>query len=121
MDKTQHDLIANAPQKDSLNSVLEQQPTLSNFVKQAGLQELAELVEGDNFVACDLDLHGVQGCADMRENISWSAMSVVRFSTPYSVNAIAPSGRSRLYTQISPSSGSMPDASSAIRSSSTLR
>lgn len=70
MDKTQHDLIANAPQKDSLMAVLEQQPTLSNVVKQAGLQEVAEMVEGDNFVVCDLDLHGVQGCADMREMVA---------------------------------------------------
>ena len=70
MDKTQHGLIANDPKSDSLMAVLEQQPTLTNFVKQAGLQEVAKMVEGDNFVVCDLDLHGVQGCADMREMIA---------------------------------------------------
>ena len=70
MNKTQHGLIANDPKSDSLMAVLEQQPTLTNFVKQAGLQEVAEMVEGDNFVVCDLDLHGVQGCADMREMIA---------------------------------------------------
>ena len=70
MNKTQHGLIANDPKSDSLMAVLEQQPTLTNFVKQAGLQEVAEMVEGDNFVVCDLDLHGVQGCADMREMVA---------------------------------------------------
>ncbi|GGC39101.1 hypothetical protein GCM10011371_28100 [Novosphingobium marinum] len=70
MDKTQHGLIAKVPQNDGLMAVLEQQPTLSNFVKQAGLQEVAEMVEGDSFVVCDLDLHGVQGCADMREMVA---------------------------------------------------
>ena len=70
MDTTQHDTIASDPKSHSLMVILEQQPTLTHFVKQAGLQEVTEMLKGDNFVVCDLDLHGVQGCADMREMIA---------------------------------------------------
>ena len=115
MNKTQHGLIANDPKSDSLMAVLEQQPTLTNFVKQAGLQEVAEMVEGDNFVVCDLDLHGVQGCADMRamnENqqmvaecvaiglailvaviVGSIAVAIVNLATKFA----APIGRNRVY------------------------
>ena len=70
MEKYQGGLVAKDPQNDSLIAVLAQQPTLTNFVKQAGLQEVADMVEGDNFVVCDLELHGVQGCTDMREMVA---------------------------------------------------
>ena len=62
-------LIAQQPVK-SLTQVLAEKPTLSNFVNQAGLREIADAVEGDDFVVCDLDLHGVQGCADLREAVA---------------------------------------------------
>ena len=55
------------PQGESLMAYLDQQPTLTNFVKHAGLTELADTIEGDNFIVCDIQLHGVQGCADIRE------------------------------------------------------
>ena len=42
---------------------------MTDFVNQAGLGEVAKMVEGDSFVLCDLELHGVQGCADMREKV----------------------------------------------------
>ena len=70
MPEYQASLDAGNPQSDSLMGVLSQQPTLTSFVKQAGLQEVANMVEGDNFVVCDLELHGVQGCADMREMVA---------------------------------------------------
>lgn len=52
---------------ESLSDALGHQPTLTKFVQQVGLQEVAKAVEGDNYVVCDLGMHGVQGCADMRE------------------------------------------------------
>ncbi|MEM6409909.1 MAG: hypothetical protein AAF683_00070 [Pseudomonadota bacterium] len=54
-------------EKESLTEALAHQPTLTNFVQQVGLQEVAKAVEGENYVVCDLGIHGVQGCADMRE------------------------------------------------------
>ena len=70
MPEYQASLDTGNPQSDSLMGVLSQQSTLTSFVKQAGLQEVANMVEGDNFVVCDLELHGVQGCADMREMVA---------------------------------------------------
>ena len=52
---------------ESLSDALADQPTLLSFVQQVGLQEVAKAVEGNNYVVCDLGMHGVQGCADMRE------------------------------------------------------
>lgn len=43
--------------------------SLTSIVKAAGLEHLARRIEGDNFFVCDLTLHGVQGCADMRDAI----------------------------------------------------
>lgn len=59
--------IGQRPEGDSLMAHLDQQPTLTNFIKQAGLTELADTIEGDNFIVCDIQLHGVQGCADIRD------------------------------------------------------
>ena len=55
---------------ESLAATLAREPTLTNFVNQAGLGEVAKMVEGDSFVVCDLELHGVQGCADLREKVA---------------------------------------------------
>ena len=62
-------IIADDIEHADLSDILAQQPTLTNFVNQAGLGEVARMVEGENYVVCDLDLHGVQGCADMREMV----------------------------------------------------
>jgi hypothetical protein len=62
-------IIADDIEHADLSEILAQQPTLTNFVNQAGLGEVARMVEGENYVVCDLDLHGVQGCADMREMV----------------------------------------------------
>lgn len=43
-----------------------QQLTLTNLVNEAGLSEIARAAGGDSFVVCDLNTHGVQGCADLR-------------------------------------------------------
>ncbi len=45
---------------------LTQQLTLTNLVNEAGLSEIARAAGGDSFVVCDLNTHGVQGCADLR-------------------------------------------------------
>lgn len=50
----------------SLEARLAGEPTISNAVTQMGLGEIARTVRGDGFVVCDLNTHGVQGCADMR-------------------------------------------------------
>ena len=55
---------------ESLAAALAREPTLTNFVNQTGLGEVAKMVEGDSFVVCDLELHGVQGCADLREKVA---------------------------------------------------
>ena len=43
--------------------------SLTSMVKAAGLEHLARKIEGDNFIVCDLTLHGVQGCADIRNAV----------------------------------------------------
>lgn len=55
------------PPEQSLEAQLAAEPTISNAVKQMGLGEIASTVRGEGFVVCDLNTHGVQGCADMRE------------------------------------------------------
>lgn len=55
------------PPEQSLQAQLAAEPTISNAVKQMGLGEIASTVRGEGFVVCDLNTHGVQGCADMRE------------------------------------------------------
>lgn len=54
------------PPEQSLQAQLAAEPTISNAVKQMGLGEIASTVRGEGFVVCDLNTHGVQGCADMR-------------------------------------------------------
>ena len=63
-------LQAKTAPSESLAVTLAREPTLTNFVNQAGLGEVAKMVEGDSFVVCDLELHGVQGCADLREKVA---------------------------------------------------
>lgn len=55
-----------APHEQSLEAQLATEPTISNAVTQMGLGEIASTVRGEGFVVCDLNTHGVQGCADMR-------------------------------------------------------
>lgn len=54
------------PPEQSLQAQLAAEPTISNAVKQMGLGEIASTVRGEGFVVCDLNTHGVQGCADIR-------------------------------------------------------
>ena len=57
---------AGTPPSDTFEIHLTQQLTLTNLVNQAGLSEIARAAGGDSFVVCDLNTHGVQGCADLR-------------------------------------------------------
>ncbi|MFO6431385.1 hypothetical protein ACLBKT_14980 [Erythrobacter sp. W302b] len=57
---------AGKPPSDTLEVHFAQQLTLSNLVNEAGLSEIARAAGGDSFVVCDLNTHGVQGCADLR-------------------------------------------------------
>lgn len=57
---------AGAPSSDTVEIHLTQQLTLINLVNEAGLSEIARAAGGDSFVVCDLNTHGVQGCADLR-------------------------------------------------------
>lgn len=66
MDDQSVETGAGQPDDTSLAYHLAMQPTLTNAVNQAGLGEIARTVRGDAFTVCDLNTHGVQGCADMR-------------------------------------------------------
>lgn len=57
---------ADTTHSDAVEIHLTQQLTLTNLVNEAGLSEIARAVGGDSFVVCDLNTHGVQGCADLR-------------------------------------------------------
>ena len=57
---------AGTPPSDTFEIHLTQQLTLANLVNEAGLSEIARAAGGDSFVVCDLNTHGVQGCADLR-------------------------------------------------------
>ena len=57
---------AGEPPSDTFEIHLTQQLTLTNLVNEAGLSEIARAAGGDSFVVCDLNTHGVQGCADLR-------------------------------------------------------
>ena len=57
---------AGTPPSDNFEIHLTQQLTLTNLVNEAGLSEIARAAGGDSFVVCDLNTHGVQGCADLR-------------------------------------------------------
>lgn len=57
---------AGTPPLDTFEVHLTQQLTLTNLVNEAGLSEIARAAGGDSFVVCDLNTHGVQGCADLR-------------------------------------------------------
>lgn len=54
------------PPSDNFEIHLTQQLTLNNLVNEAGLSEIARAAGGNSFVVCDLNAHGVQGCADLR-------------------------------------------------------
>lgn len=57
---------AGTPPSDTFELHLTQQLTLKNLVNEAGLPEIARAAGGNSFVVCDLNAHGVQGCADLR-------------------------------------------------------
>lgn len=57
---------ASKPPSDTFEIHLTQQLTLTNLVNEAGLSEIARAAGADSFVVCDLNTHGVQGCADLR-------------------------------------------------------
>lgn len=57
---------AGTPPSDAFEINLTQQLTLTNLVNEAGLSEIARAAGADSFVVCDLNTHGVQGCADLR-------------------------------------------------------
>ena len=57
---------ADTPRSDTDELHLTQQLTLTTLVNEAGLLEIARAAGGDSFVVCDLNTHGVQGCADLR-------------------------------------------------------
>jgi len=57
---------AGKPPSDNFEIHLTQQLTLTDLVNEAGLSEIARAAGGDSFVVCDLNTHGVQGCADLR-------------------------------------------------------
>ena len=57
---------ASTPPSYTFEIHLTQQLTLANLVNEAGLSEIARAAGGDSFVVCDLNTHGVQGCADLR-------------------------------------------------------
>lgn len=57
---------ASTPPSDTFENYLTQQLTLANLVNEAGLSEIARAAGGESFVVCDLNTHGVQGCADLR-------------------------------------------------------
>lgn len=41
-----------------------------DFISDIGLEPVARFIQGDSFYTCSLDLHGVQGCADIRAMIA---------------------------------------------------
>lgn len=59
-------VTAGTPPSDTFEIHLTQQLTLANLVNEAGLSEIARAASGGSFVVCDLNTHGVQGCADLR-------------------------------------------------------
>jgi hypothetical protein len=66
---------AGTPPSDTFETHLTQQLTLANLVNEAGLSEIARAAGGDSFVVCDLNTHGVQGCADLRATLENQKMA----------------------------------------------
>ena len=70
MATTDHKPIHTAPilpgEEETLASLIAQEPSVGGFVAATGLKPLARKMEGERMVVCDLDAHGVQGCADLR-------------------------------------------------------
>lgn len=48
---------------------LDRPATLETVVDAAGLSHIASAVQGDAFTVCDLSVHGVAGCAAMRDGL----------------------------------------------------
>ena len=48
---------------------LDRPATLETVVDAAGLSHIARAVQGDSFTVCDLSVHGVDGCAAMRDGL----------------------------------------------------
>ena len=55
---------------ESLAQILAHRPTMHNFSTATGLENVARKLEGDSYFVCDLQVHGVQGCADLRNDIA---------------------------------------------------
>lgn len=66
---------AGTPPSDTFEIHLTQQLTLTNLVNEAGLSEIARAAGADSFVVCDLNTHGVQGCADLRAALDSQKMA----------------------------------------------
>ena len=66
---------AGTPPSGTFEIHLTQQLTLANLVNEAGLSEIARAAGGDSFVVCDLNTHGVQGCADLRAALDSQKMA----------------------------------------------
>lgn len=66
---------AGTPPSDTFEIHLTQQLTLTNLVNEAGLSEIARAAGRDSFVVCDLNTHGVQGCADLRAALDSQKMA----------------------------------------------
>ena len=62
--------IGKAEPGDSLAQILAHRPTMHNFSVATGLEPVAKKLEGDTYSVCDLQVHGVQGCADLRNDIT---------------------------------------------------
>ena len=70
MTNTDHGTVYTAPShgndEETLAALIAQEPSIGGFVMATGLKPLAEKLEGERMMVCDLNLHGVQGCADLR-------------------------------------------------------
>ena len=55
---------------ESLAQILAHRPTMHNFSTATGLENVARKLEGDSYFVCDLQVHGVQGCADLRNEVA---------------------------------------------------
>ena len=62
--------IEKAEPGDSLAQILAHRPTMHNFSVATGLEPVAKKLEGDTYFVCELQVHGIQGCADLRNDIA---------------------------------------------------
>lgn len=50
----------------TLKQQLDKKPSVHNFVEASGLEPIANAIDTQELTVCDLNTHGVQGCADYR-------------------------------------------------------